>query len=278
MTARVRALGLLAGFALVLGLFAQAPAERKDKILKLFVDELVSITPGKGMFPATFTLGNLDEPAPMTELPTVTITLKQPFAIAKYEVTQELYEAVTGKKPSRWQGPRNSVEMVNANEARDFCKLLTGDLRSAKLIDRDEDIRLPSEAEWEYCCKAGTKTRWSFGNKFADLGDHCWFKDNSPGNDPPVGAKKGNPWGLHDMHGYVWEWCEDSWSPSHKDVPTDGSPRKIADTRLVVIRGGSFADASELTTSTARLGKIETTRSDQIGFRCVKAKVKGATP
>lgn len=278
MTARVRALTLLLGFTSLLGLAAQPPAERKDKILKLFVDEFVLISPGKGNFPAKFTLGNTDKNAPTTEQPPTEITLKQPFWIARYEVTQELYEAVVGNNPSQWRGPRNSVEKVDALEAREFCRRVTIDLRKAKLIEKDEEIRLPSEVEWEYCCKAGTTTRWSFGDKFADLGAHCWFKDNSPGNDPPVGAKKANPWGLYDMHGYVWEWCEDSWSPSLKDTPKNGSPRRLADTKQVVVRGGSFADTSEFTTSTARVGKINTTLSDQIGFRCVRAKAKGATP
>jgi formylglycine-generating enzyme required for sulfatase activity len=277
MNARVWALVLLLGVILGLGLPAQ-PAERKEKILKLFVEELVPITPGKGMFPASFTFGNPAKDAPERETPTVEVTLKQPFAIAKYEVTQELYEVITGNNPARWQGPRNSVEMVNVSEARDFCKKLTDELRKAKRIEMNEEIRLPSEAEWEYCCKAGTSTRWSFGDKLADLGDHCWFKDNSPGNDPPVGKKKGNPWALFDMHGYVSEWCDDSWSDSHKDAPKDGSPLRRNDTKFAVIRGGSFADPPEMTTSTARAPKDPNTRSDQIGFRCVKVKTKGANP
>src|SRR5207248_9146766 len=108
---------------------------------------------------------------PDTEKPVVTITLKSPFAMAKYEVTQELYEAVAGKNPSKWKGPRNSVEMVSWDEANDFCRKATAELRKRKLIGADEVIRLPSEAEWEYACRAGTTTRYSFGDDAKDLGD-----------------------------------------------------------------------------------------------------------
>jgi len=271
MTKRIVALTLLVTAAL--GLAAGQPAAKtKEAILKLFVEELVPITPGEGKFPAKFTLGNPAKDAPPTETPTVEVALKQPFAVARYEVTQELYQAIMGNNPAKWQGPRNSVEMCDANEAREFCKKLTAELRQAKLLDKADEIRLPTEAEWEYCCKAGTATRWSFGDKLDDLGAHSWYKANSPGNDPPVGMKKPNPWGLYDFHGYVWEWVDDSWSPDHKANPKDGSAVRLKDTTQVVVRGGSFADPPELVTSTARLGKLAKTRSDQIGFRCVRAR------
>lgn len=285
MYARAFVFVLLVGLIGSLGLTAQQPqpkqpppAERKGDILKLFVSEFVSITPGKGEFPAKFTLGSAAKDAPASEATTVEIAIAQPFAVAKYEVTQELYEAVMGKNPAIWKGPRNSVEMVDLNESREFCRKVTDELRKTKLIEKDEEIRLPSEAEWEYCAKAGTTTRWSFGDKVEDLGAHCWYKDNSKGNDPPVGKKKGNPWGLYDTYGYISEWTEDSWSDTHKGVPPDGSPRKLKDTNRAVIRGGSFADPIPMTTSTARADKLASHKSDQLGFRCVRAKVRGATP
>src|SRR5262249_50086778 len=148
---------------------------------------------------------------------------------------------------------------------------VTGLMRARKLLGAGEEVRLPSEAEWEYACRAGTSTAWSFGDREADLGAHAWYKANSKGEDPPVGRKKPNAWGLYDMHGYVWEWCADTWSPSHKGAATDGSPRVVAGAKERVIRGGSFADPPERCRCAAREGKPVSYKSDQVGFRCVKA-------
>src|SRR6478735_931716 len=95
------------------------PTPRKDEILKRFVAEFVPLTPGAGRYPARFVMGT--DSGPKTEQPAHAVTLKEPFAIAKYEVTQELYRVVAGKNPSKWQGPRNSVEMTTWREAVDFC-------------------------------------------------------------------------------------------------------------------------------------------------------------
>ena len=129
-------------------------------------DEQVScieITPGRGKFPQSFQMGSADGPA--AEKPRHEVTLKHSFSIAKYEVPQNLYEAVMGENPSRWKGPRNSAEMMTWRDAEEFCRKLSARLREAKLIAAEEDIRLPSEAEWEYCCRAGTETAYSFGDE-----------------------------------------------------------------------------------------------------------------
>lgn len=250
---------------------ADAPARDQDRILKRFVEEFVPLTPGKGKFPASFRMGTAAAEAPDAEKPATTITLRAPFAVARYEVTQELYEAVMGTNPSKWKGPRNSVEMVSWDEANDFCRKATAKLRKLKLIGADEVIRLPSEAEWEYACRAGTDTRYSFGDKEADLKAYAWYKANSKGEDPPVGRKKPNAWGLYDMHGYVWEWCADAWSPTLKRVPTDGRPRENRDQKERVLRGGSWADSAERCRCAFRHHEPRTFRSDKVGFRCVRA-------
>jgi formylglycine-generating enzyme required for sulfatase activity len=247
------------------------PAPTREEVLKQFVEELVPLTPGMGKFPASFTMGSEDKDAPETEKPAIKIILKTPFAIGRYEVTQELYQHVMGKNPSRWKGRRNSVEEVSWDDAQEFCKKLTAELRKSKRIAETEVIRLPSEAEWEYACRAGTTTRWSFGDKVEDLNDHGWYTGNAKGNDPPVGKKKPNPWGLYDMHGYVWEWCADTWSPTHEGAASDGSPRVSQTARERVIRGGSWGDKAELTRSAARSGAQSKYQDDRIGFRCVKA-------
>jgi formylglycine-generating enzyme required for sulfatase activity len=267
----VRTLALLA-VSLLSSADPPGAVPSREQVLKLFVEELVPLTPGQGKFPASFTLGSRDKDAPATEKPAVPITLKHPFAISRYEVTQELYQHIMGNNPSKWKGRRNSVEMVNWEEANTFCQKLTTELRKLKLIGDIEVIRLPSEAEWEYACRAGTTSAWSFGDKEDELGAHAWYNKNSKGYDPPVGQKKPNPWGLYDMHGYVWEWCSDAWSPTHEGADAGGSPRGGRDVKERVVRGGSWGDSAAASRSSFREGKPADTRSDRIGLRCVKAK------
>src|ERR1019366_9220473 len=171
------------------------PTPRKDAILKLFVEEFVPIMPGEGKFPMSFMMGS-DKDGRDNERPAHKVTFKHGFAMAKYEVTQELYLVVMGKNPAKWVGPRNSVEMVDWKEANEFCAKTTKLLRESKLITADEQVRLPAESEWEYCCRAGTTTAYSFGDDIKDIGKYAWYKLNAPGDDPPVGAKLPNPWGL----------------------------------------------------------------------------------
>ncbi len=172
----------------------------------------------------------------------------------KLETTQAVFQAVTGADPSRWKGPRNSVEMVSWDEAIAFCTKATELLRGAKLIAPDEAVRLPSEQEWESACRAGTMTAFSFGDDANLLPDFGWFSGNAAGNDPPTGAKKPNPWGLCDMHGYVWEWCA--------DAATENQP----------IRGGAWTSSAAECHSNSRKTLPRNTRRPDLGFRCVLAK------
>lgn len=175
--------------------------------------------------------------------------------VAKYEVTQELWEKVMGANPSKWKGKRNSVEMLDYAEAVEFCAKATKLLREAKLIEAAEEIRLPTEAEWEVFARAGTSTAYSFGDDPKALGDYAWFTGNAQGNDPPVGAKKPNPWGLYDVHGYLWEWCSTA----------DGG---------AVLRGGSWKDKAEKLTSAFRQPAGKELKDDAVGLRCVLAPRK----
>lgn len=266
----------LTGAASVLAALAGAaprPSADPDRVLRLFAEEFVALTPGAGKFPASFTMGTAAD-APAAEKPATKVTFRAPFAMARHEVTQELYEAVMGGNPSKWKGPRNSVEMVNWDEAVDFCRKATALLRERKLLAPGDVVRLPSEAEWEYACRAGTTTAYSFGDDAAALKDYAWFKANSKGEDPPVGRKKPNAWGLYDMHGYVWEWCADAWSKDHAKASPEGSPRASKDAKERVLRGGSYSDEASDCRSATRVGKPADFRSDTIGFRCVRAAAK----
>ncbi len=246
------------------------PVPRKDAILKLFADEFIAITPGKGKFPTSFIRGS--DKGPSNEAPVAKVTMGHDFAMAKYEVTQELYQVIMGNNPAKWKGPRNSVEMVHFEESQQFCDKATKELRQRRLLGENEKIRLPTEAEWEYCCRAGTTTLYSFGDDVSQLTHYGWYAVNAPGNDPPVGSKKGNPWDLHEMHGYVAEWCLDTWHPNYEGAPSDGSARIDAKVKHRVIRGGSYGDKAELLRSAARVAAAEDTRNDRLGLRCVKAR------
>jgi len=260
--------------------YADEPVpESTSKLLTTFMEELVEITPGEGKFPKSFHMGSQD--GPETERPVHQVTFAYSFSMSKYEVPQNLYAAVMGENPSRWKGPRNSVEMMTHTEAVKFCNKLTSLLQQAKLLKDDELIRLPSEAEWEYCCRAGTKTKYSFGDKARNpddegkqatiLDDYAWHTGNAAGNDPPVGALKPNPWGLYDMHGYLWEFCADEWADDYEHAPVDGSARKVERSDKFVIRGGSWVDQWPKLRSAARMGVPPEAKSPALGFRCVKA-------
>ena len=244
-------------------------AERKE-LLKTFDAEFVLITPGKGKFPETFVMGTKGGDA--SEQPARQVTMRGSFAMARYEVPQDLWEAVMGKNPSRWTGPRNSVEMLSWQEANVFCRKATMLMRQSGLLDGNEEIRLPSEAEWEYCCRAGTTTADSVGEKASLADPYAWHTGNAAGNAPPVGAKKPTAWGLDDMHGYLWEFVADAWHPNYLGAPVDGSAWKAYEKYVSrIIRSGSWRDRHPSLRSAVRVSIPDHAKSDAIGLRCVKA-------
>ncbi len=134
------------------------------------------------------------------------------FQIGKYPITQAQYQAVMEKASSSFsRNPQNPVKSVSKDDAEVFCKQLS------KLTGKN--YRLPTEAEWEYACRAGTETRFSFGDDESQLGDYAWFIDNSDNVTHPVGQKLPNLWGIYDMHGNVWEWCADKYHASYATKP-----------------------------------------------------------
>ena len=231
----------------------RVPTSTERRLAATFAEELVDIDPGKPGFPKQVRLG--EEDGGPNALGARSVSFEMPFRIARYEVPQNLWQAVMGSNPSRWKGPRNSVEELSFHEAVVFCESLTQILRSTGEIPRDHVVRLPTEAEWEYCARAGTSTRYSFGDAAAELGEYAWFTGNAKGNDPPVGVKKPNAWGLYDVHGYLWEWCQDDW--------------QLGNASVGVLRGGSWKDRAEKLTSAYRQAAPRSLRDDAVGLRCV---------
>ena len=250
--------------------WAAEPEGKQLELLKTFHSEFIHITPGEGKFPQSFTMGADD--GPKDQQPAREVTFDYYYHIPKYKVPQNLWQAVLGENPSRWKGERNSVEMLTHAEAVAFCEKATELMRAAKLIGDDDVVRLPSEAEWEYVARAGTDTTYSFGDDAGKLDAFGWHTGNAAGNDPPVGAKKPNPWGLYDIHGYLWEWTADQWHENYEGAPADGSAWQMGDAKQIVIRGGSWKDKAERCTSRFRLGIPAGTRDDAVGLRCVLAK------
>ncbi len=202
-----------------------------------------------------------DRDWPKVEAPQHRVTL-QPFYMAKYPITQAQYQAIMGKNPSRFKGKNNPVECVSWHEAQEFCQKISQ--RTGK------KYQLPSEAQWEYACRAETTTAYYFGDNESQLGEYAWYEDNSEGKTRPVGQKKPNQWGLYDMHGNVWEWCEDNGHDNYEGAPTDGSAWITGNSNTAVVRGGSWVNSPNDCRSAFRNFILR--RSDFInvvGFRVV---------
>ncbi|MGB0597936.1 MAG: SUMF1/EgtB/PvdO family nonheme iron enzyme [Rubripirellula sp.] len=209
--------------------------------------------------PGTFMMGSeaLDREKPIHE-----VTLTKPFMIGVHEVTQADYQQVMGVNPSQFKGVRNPVEKVSWNDATEFCRRLSL-LPREKLARRV--YRLPTEAEWEFACRAGTTTMYSFGDAESLLNRYGWTKDNGGRATHPVGSKLANPFGLYDMHGNVWEWCSDRYGDYPSDAVTD--PAGVSSGLGRVLRGGSWFNTAGDCWSANRFRFDPSYRNNCGGFR-----------
>lgn len=198
------------------------------------------------------------------------VTITRPFYLGKYEVTQEQWQAVTGKDPSRYKGGQNPVEQVSWEDCQEFLKQLNERIPGG-------GFRLPTEAEWEYASRAGSTTAYCFGDEASELGEYAWYDANSDRATHPVGQKKPNRWGLYDMHGNVCEWCSDWWSTSYyakcakaasgvqdPSGPPSGSSR--------VVRGGGWLFDAQNTRAASRCSYSADHRFSLVGFRIARSQ------
>ena len=229
--------------------------------------------------------GRYDHEGPVHE---VTVS---PFQMMRVPVTRGLYQEIVGEDPG-WPEAEDSADRPVNNitwfQAVWFCNVLSeaeglepcyeelpGD--KVRWHRKRDGYRLPTEAEWEYACRAGTPTRFSFGDDEAELERYAWFDKNSEGQPRPVGQKEPNPWGLHDLHGNVWEWCWDWYGPYQQEgVVVDPAGPEEGDRS--VLRGGSFWDVPRFVRSADRVGGRPGVSNGGIGFRCVRGALPQLAP
>ena len=232
--------------------------------------EMVWIPPG------SFMMGSPDDEQDRDddESPQHKVTFAKGFWMGKYPITQAQWQAVMEKNPAYFKGLNKPVESVSWNDIRmtRYFGLRPGFLGKLNATCTGYNFRLPSEAEWEYAYRAGTTTRFYWGDdpEYTEIDDYAWYEDNSDEKTHDVGLKQPNAWGLYDMAGNVDEWCEDDWHDDYHGAPSDGSAW-LRSLRLGsrMIRGGSWYYYPEECRAAFRYSVYPGTRYDDTGFRVV---------
>ena len=201
------------------------------------------------------------------EAPQHRVRITRPFYLGIHEVTQEQYETVMGKNPSHFKGPSRPMENVYWEDATEFCRKLSE-------MDEEYDYRLPTEAEWEYACRAGTTTRYCCGDVL-DPG-YAWASNNSRHQTHPVGEKEPNDWGLFDMHGNVYEWCQDWYDSGYYGSSPSEDPPGPATGSGRVIRSGGWNAYQIFCRSARRTGNSPTSPAHTLGFRVALVPAESA--
>ena len=248
----------------LLALLHPAKAQAPKEITNSIGMKLVLVPKG------TFMMGSPESEQGRNENETQhEVTISKDYYLGVYEVTQAQYEKVMGKNLSYFQGAKVGnenadlpVENVSWDDAVEFCKKLS-DLPEEKKAGRM--YRLPTEAEWEYACRAGSKTAYSFDDEEGLLPEYGWFSRNSSRRTHTVGLLEPNAWGLYDMHGNVWEWCSDWYEEYPKGAVSDPTGPKEGSSR--VYRGGSWGHEAAFCRSGIRNWNDPSRRYNYLGFR-----------
>jgi formylglycine-generating enzyme len=191
------------------------------------------------------------------------VTLTEGFYLGKHEVTQEQWEKVMGSNPSKFKGATLPVETIKRHDAMDFCKKLTQMEKAAGRLPEGWVYTLPTEAQWEYACRAGTTTAYSFGDTITPK--QANYDEGKIGKTTSVGTYPANAWGFHDLHGNVWEWCSDWYGFYPGGSVTD--PVGPSDGSLRVYRGGGWLNLGMNLRSASRFRSTPGLRSRNLGFR-----------
>jgi formylglycine-generating enzyme required for sulfatase activity len=214
-----------------------------------------------GRFAMGSTNGEADE-KPVTD-----VTINQPYWLGQTEVTQGQWEAVMGNNPSGFKGANLPVETVSYDEALAFCRKVTEQERAAGRLAEGYEYTLPTEAQWEYACRAGTT-----GDYAGNLDAMAWYDGNSGSKTHAVGGKQANEWGLYDMHGNVWEWCLDWYGNYAGGSVTD--PRSASSGSSWVYRGGGWGNSASYCRAAFRYRNSPGNRLDDLGFRLALSSVR----
>jgi formylglycine-generating enzyme required for sulfatase activity len=209
-----------------------------------------------------------DKDARGAEKPQHQVRITKPFYLGKYEVQQEQWEAVMGNNPSTFKGAKNPVEQVSWDDCQKFLDKL-----NAMTAEQEGKFVLPTGAEWEYACRGGSTTRFSYGDATRSLGEYAWYKDNSEQKTHPVGKKKPNAWGLYDMHGNVWEWCHDLYDEKYYANAATDDPQGPSSGSRRVLRGGSWRIAAGICRSAGCDSGVPGYRDTGLGFRVARVPV-----
>ncbi len=247
--------------------FYRAVALTPDQI-NPFPQRLIWIPPG------TFKMGSpeTEQDRWSNEGPRTGVIITKGFFMQKYEMTQIEYETLMGTNRSVLVGPYLPALRVSWDDAVAFCGVLTAFEKAIGRLPAGYKYRLPTEAEWEYACRAGTTTRFSYGDDpdYDELGEYAWFFENSVDRIRAVGQKRPNAWGLHDMHGNSVEWCLD-WYAESLPGGTVTDPRGPNSGSKRVYRGGGWNGNGQDCRSARRAGGPPDRRDDECGFRVVLA-------
>jgi len=192
------------------------------------------------------------------------IAISKPFYLGKYPVTQKEWKDLMASDPSCFEGDDRPVECVSLNDVQEFVRRLNSK-------EGDGKYRLPTEDEWEYACRAGTASRYSFGDADSELDGYAWYYRNSERETHPVGQKKPNPWGLYDMHGNVWEWCHDRYYGIYENSLADASSWVTGSISGAVLRGGSWVNYPKKCRSSYRINFHPNYGHYSLGFRLLRS-------